>query len=223
MRRTACASVFRRGPGRRGARVALFGSGFGSPGRPLHPQRRHGTCGPPTSLRGRLVVAGRAPQHAALPVGRAACRLPNGREGGLAETAEEAANRLGLGDQRHEAHAPAAGRTRQNVDREAALEELSPGPVARARDGSLGRLGARLGVVGRRRHLGHDARTELARGSEHARVANGMELRRGHRCGQAAEERQGVHVHGDGAVGEPEWTESSSLDGVHGGLRSEAK
>ena len=64
----------------------------------------------------------RTPSRAALPVGRPSGGLPNRRLGGLAQTAEETARGLRVGDERHKAHASAAAGATENVDREAALE-----------------------------------------------------------------------------------------------------
>jgi hypothetical protein len=94
---------------------------------------------------------------------------------------------------------PAAARAALDVDREAALEQLRPRAIARA--SSLGSR-ARLDVVGRcRGRLGHDARAQLARRRHDPCVTNGMQTRRGHRCGQPTEQRKRVHVDRDRPVG----------------------
>ena len=127
------------------------------------------------ALRDVLVVS-RAPQHATLPEGRSSRRLPRRWLGGFSDATKEAADLLGVGDQGDEAHAPVAARAAENVDREAALEQLGPRAIPRAP--RLGRRTerARLDVVGRRRgRFGHDARAQLARGGQNPRVTDGVQ------------------------------------------------
>ena len=85
-------------------------------------------------------LAGGASQHTAPPVRRSARWGPSRSVGRLAETAEEAAHRRRLGDERDEAHASAAAWTCEDVDRKAALEELGPRSIA-----GSGGLGRRIG------------------------------------------------------------------------------
>jgi len=61
-------------------------------------------------------LAGGASQHTAPPVRRAPRWGPSRSVGRLAETAEEAAHRRRLGDERDEAHASAAAWTCEDVD-----------------------------------------------------------------------------------------------------------
>jgi hypothetical protein len=127
-------------------------------------------------LRRRAARSRREPHAHPRDGAASAGRLPRGRVGGFSDSVQEASDLLGVGDQGHEAHASGAARTAQDVDREAALEELGPGAIARAAPGR----GAGLEVVGGSRGgRGHDARAQLAGGGQDPGVADGVKPGRG--------------------------------------------
>jgi hypothetical protein len=96
-------------------------------------------------------------------------------------------------------HASLAGGTSEDVHGEAARQQLRPRAVPAGWPRSVG-LGARRGRLLRGRFR-RDAGPPRAGGREHARVAHGVEARRRHASGQAAQQRQRVHVHRDRPVG----------------------
>jgi len=146
---------------------------------------------------------------------------------GLSESAQEALDVFLLLHERDELHALAAARTLFDVHFERACHELRPRPVARALldvlvvffDVVLFDTDGRIGDS-------HDVRSHFAAGREHASVTHGVKPRRGHRCTQAQEEREWIHVDRDCAVGErpllnamrtrlsgPCWTRSCAMGG----------
>ena len=124
--------------------------------------------------------------------------------GGLAELSQEARDALFVGDDRDELQPAEAHVALEDVDRERAFEELGPRAIAGA-SALLDVVARGDGVRGRERlidGLRHDARTHLAVGSEYAGITHGVKPRRGDGGRQSAEERQRIHVDGDGAVRE---------------------
>ena len=93
-------------------------------------------------------------------------------------------------DHRQQPHAPLAGRTAADVHGKGAGQKLRPPAVSAGRPRLVGLVGG--GRRGRRRR---DPRSPLAPGREHLRVANRVQAWWRHAGGQAAQQRQRVHVH----------------------------
>ena len=167
------------GRGRPGARTNLrpaarvgyhssFAAGRRSLGLVLFEQRQ---------LRGLLGLAVSS-YSLARPVRWGASGSARGRLGRLALVTKEARGASEVGDDGQELHASAAARASLDVDAKGALEQLRPRSVARAVH-ALRRRAAGLLIAGRRwvgrscrRWVGHDERTPLGGGGQHARVAH---------------------------------------------------
>jgi hypothetical protein len=118
----------------------------------------------------------------------------------FAELGQVANDALGFGDQGDEFHAPVAAGALQNVLVECSLQKLGPraisGRAVRGRFGSRRFLELRDGLW-----LWPDARTPRAGRRQDACVLDGVKARWGHAGGEAAQQRQWVHLDRQCAVG----------------------